>query len=146
MRSSSEESVCAICLEEKEGLLAELSCGHIYHYKCIQDWINKKKNYTKCCCICEGDTEIVNIIGEDTLTEEQKKLIGPCLNETQTRVEIVTYSNPNYSYDDSYFPYYQNDHVHRNQIVPVQNIVQTPSRVRNTERPSFIDLFCCSIL
>jgi len=152
MRSSSEESVCAICLDEKNGLLAELSCGHIYHYKCVQDWINKKKNYLKCCCICEGNTEIVNIIGENNLTEEQKLLKRPCQNEVNNTFvnnnppQTVTYTNTIYTYDDSYFPYYQNDMVHRNQIVPIQQIIQTPSRVRETQRPSFIDFFCCTIL
>ncbi len=151
MRSSSEESVCAICLDEKTGLLAELSCGHIYHYKCVQDWIKQKKNYLKCCCICEGNTEIVNIIGEDNLTEDQKLLKRPCQNEVNNTFvnnppQTVTYTNTIYTYDDSYFPYYQNDMVHRNQIVPPQQIVQTPSRVRETQRPGFIDFFCCTIL
>ena len=35
MRSSSEESECAIYLENKTGK-AVLS-GHTYHYKCIED-------------------------------------------------------------------------------------------------------------
>ena len=43
MRSSSEESECAICLENKKGKIAVLSCGHTYHYKCIEDWVNQKK-------------------------------------------------------------------------------------------------------
>jgi hypothetical protein len=151
MRSSSEESVCAICLDEKTGLLAELSCGHIYHYKCVQAWIKQKKNYLKCCCICEGNTEIVNIIGEDKLTEEQKLLKRPCQNEVNNTFvnnppQTVTYTNTIYTYDDSYFPYYQNDIIHRNQIVPIQQIVQTPSRVRETQRPSIVDFFCCTIL
>ena len=43
------------------GEIAEVSCGHIYHLKCIQDWITKKGTH-KCCCICDGNTEIVNIV------------------------------------------------------------------------------------
>ena len=52
---------CHICLELLDGEIAESSCGHIFHYKCIQDWI-KVKGPNRCCCICEIDTEIVNIV------------------------------------------------------------------------------------
>ena len=49
MRSSSEESECAICLENKTGKVALLSCGHTYHYKCIEEWVNQKQNVLRCC-------------------------------------------------------------------------------------------------
>ena len=41
--NSSNISECAICLEEKTGFVAKIDCGHIYHYSCVQSWINKKK-------------------------------------------------------------------------------------------------------
>lgn len=66
---SSDISECAICLEEKEGFIATLSCGHEYHYKCVQNWIKKKNNPNRCCCICDFDTEIINLKGEDENTE-----------------------------------------------------------------------------
>jgi len=53
---------CHICLENLTGEIAIISCGHKFHYKCIQTWIRKKNKYTKNCCICENDTEIENII------------------------------------------------------------------------------------
>ena len=52
---------CHICLDYLVGEIAEVSCGHIYHLKCIQDWIAKKGAH-RCCCICDGNTEIVNIV------------------------------------------------------------------------------------
>lgn len=53
---------CHICLENLTGEIAIISCGHKFHYKCIQEWIRKKNKYTKNCCICENETEIENII------------------------------------------------------------------------------------
>ena len=55
------EDECFICLEILEGEIAEVSCGHIFHYHCIQDWIKKKGSH-RSCCICEQNTEIVNIV------------------------------------------------------------------------------------
>jgi hypothetical protein len=52
---------CHICLELLEGELVKLSCSHIFHYDCIKNWINKNKKNNKVCCICEKDTEIINI-------------------------------------------------------------------------------------
>ena len=52
---------CHICLEYLVGEIAEVSCGHIYHLDCIQAWVAKKGNH-RCCCICQSNTEIVNII------------------------------------------------------------------------------------
>ena len=43
-------SNCSICLGDlliKEELSA-LSCGHIYHYKCISTWLENKKECPKC--------------------------------------------------------------------------------------------------
>ena len=52
---------CCICLELLQGELVEISCGHIYHYNCIKNWINNKNKIRKICCICEQETEIINI-------------------------------------------------------------------------------------
>lgn len=52
---------CHICLELLDGEIAESSCGHIFHFHCIQEWILKKGNH-RCCCICDTNTEIINII------------------------------------------------------------------------------------
>ena len=52
---------CCICLELLQGELVEISCGHIYHYNCIKNWINNKNKIRKICCICDKETEIINI-------------------------------------------------------------------------------------
>ena len=41
---------CTICLEEFEidSKVYELRCEHIYHTKCILDWINLKNDNAKC--------------------------------------------------------------------------------------------------
>ena len=73
MSSSSLDLECIICLEKKEGFIAHLSCGHTYHYKCIQEWQKKTKNLKRSCCICESETEITNLVGEET---EITNLVG----------------------------------------------------------------------
>ena len=73
MSISSETSECAICLEEKEGFIAQLSCGHTYHYSCVQSWIKKKNNLKRICCICDKDTEIIGFIGEEPYFAPREK-------------------------------------------------------------------------
>ena len=75
MSISSDTSECAICLEEKEGFIAHLSCGHSYHYSCVQSWIKKKNNIRKSCCICEGDTEILYLTGDAPVEVKSKQYI-----------------------------------------------------------------------
>jgi hypothetical protein len=54
---------CIICLESLYSKdQAILSCNHVFHYKCIGDWIKKKKNYNKICPLCDNYGEIINII------------------------------------------------------------------------------------
>lgn len=42
-----EEMDCSICFElmdsDIDSNIAKLECGHIFHYKCISDWMNQKK-------------------------------------------------------------------------------------------------------
>jgi hypothetical protein len=61
-----EEDECMICLEVLEGTLCKLSCGHIYHYNCVQKWMINNKNYKNACCICKN-TEIENIYNTNEL-------------------------------------------------------------------------------
>lgn len=64
---------CYICLEELDGEISESSCGHIYHYKCIMEWIKKKGSH-RCCVICEQNTEIVNIVNFNSSYDKFKKI------------------------------------------------------------------------
>lgn len=158
MRSSSEESDCAICLENKTGKVAKLSCGHTYHYKCIEEWVNKKQNVLRCCCICEKNTEIVNIIGEDEYQEVSVE--NTITNNTisdNTILDNTIIENTNlinnpeiYYYDDSYFPNYStrsdvyiNNYFSRNRVAPAPQNQYIEER---DTRPGFFDIWCCTIL
>ena len=53
---------CIICLEPLKNNIAKLSCGHKYHFDCISEWINKKKDLRKICPICrDNDIEITEV-------------------------------------------------------------------------------------
>lgn len=78
---------CHICLDPLAGELAEVSCGHIYHYHCLVDWI-KKKGAHRACCICDQNTEIINIINFPTPTDNFNS-DSPLNNNNQ--INTVTY-------------------------------------------------------
>ena len=60
---SNVNNECVFCLENLNKYdNAEISCGHIFHYKCIQDWVTKTHNPNKLCPLCNDNGEIVNII------------------------------------------------------------------------------------
>tara|TARA_B100000963_G_C22167932_1_gene468959 strand:- start:162 stop:527 length:366 start_codon:yes stop_codon:yes gene_type:complete len=52
---------CLICLEPLNGEIGEVSCGHIYHLTCLSNWIARKGAH-RACCICDKNTEIVNVL------------------------------------------------------------------------------------
>ena len=56
---------CMICLEPLDTGVAVLSCGHKYHYQCIQQWAKKIKTFTKLCSVCDLNVEIVNILNNN---------------------------------------------------------------------------------
>ena len=46
-----ENNECIICLDDMKigDNIKILKCGHIYHYKCINDWFKVKKECPICC-------------------------------------------------------------------------------------------------
>ena len=62
---------CMICLENLNDNLAVLSCNHVLHYKCLQNWINQITDIKKMCPICNIDVEITNIIENETILESE---------------------------------------------------------------------------
>lgn len=46
-----ENNECIICLENmiKGDKIKILRCGHIYHYKCIDEWFKRKRECPLCC-------------------------------------------------------------------------------------------------
>ena len=56
--TSSDASVCALCLEEyAEGdCLRHLHCGHTFHQRCIDVWLLQKlRMQVRTCPMCKGD-------------------------------------------------------------------------------------------
>ena len=41
-------NTCSICLEECKTSTKQLTCGHVFHKKCINKWLNKKKTCPLC--------------------------------------------------------------------------------------------------
>ena len=68
------DNECLICFEilnTKD--IAILSCNHVIHYQCIQNWINIKNNMSEICPLCNNRGEIVNII-ENKPKKKKKKI------------------------------------------------------------------------
>ena len=60
-KENDEKIECSICyegiyLEEKK--FVKTNCGHIYHKKCLYNWLNRKN---KICPLCRGDLTYLNI-------------------------------------------------------------------------------------
>jgi len=49
-----EGNSCSICLEEvwKDGDNRMLECGHVFHTKCINQWLCDKRGHDKMCPVC----------------------------------------------------------------------------------------------
>ena len=65
--TSSIDSIdnCIICFYPLNKEIAQLSCGHKYHFDCLQSWTNKKQNIGNLCCICNKENiEIHTVYNE----------------------------------------------------------------------------------
>jgi len=43
-----EDAVCSVCLDRMAGGLIFLACGHRFHSKCIELWLEERKNCPYC--------------------------------------------------------------------------------------------------
>ena len=118
-----EEEECMICLEVLDGEIAEISCSHVFHYKCIQDWMNVKKKFNRCCCICDNDTEIVNIVN---------------LNKSFDKFKDINIGN-NYQNNNNCQRNNQNNNNYQNNNYPIINV----NNMNNGNNKKYK---CCSIL
>ena len=84
---------CHICLELLVGEIAEISCGHVYHLNCVQDWIMKKGSH-KSCCICSQNTEIINIVNLPNTNQKIHSNTEPIRKISETD-SILPNSNQN---------------------------------------------------
>ena len=58
-----KEDECVICLDTiKNADYVILSCKHYLHYNCLEQWLNKKKDYLNICPLCNVEGEVLNII------------------------------------------------------------------------------------
>ena len=40
--------VCSICLDQIDDKTTELTCGHVYHTKCIEKWLDENNTCPYC--------------------------------------------------------------------------------------------------
>jgi hypothetical protein len=100
---------CAICYEDivvtKTGR-AEMSCGHIYHIKCIADWMNTGANTCPMCRKVACDLEkpsktatsnslLVGQLLERTILHRDPNII-PLNNIIEPRANIENIHNRNW--------------------------------------------------
>ena len=69
-----ENDECMICLEPLEYDIAILDCNHKIHYRCIQKWIETKKNILNICPVCNKNGEIINILDFKERTKKKQKV------------------------------------------------------------------------
>jgi len=61
VKNSVEKPMCPICKELAEGKLVNTQCGHIFHYPCLEGWVNnegQKYRELKVCPTCGGDFDM----------------------------------------------------------------------------------------
>ena len=55
---SYELPACCICVDECTGQLGALTCGHVFHYKCIEHWLDSRSF----CPICKDKKSGYSIV------------------------------------------------------------------------------------
>ncbi len=136
---------CHICLEYLVGEIAEVSCGHIFHLNCIQGWI-KKKGAHKSCCICDVNTEIVNIVN---LPDSKNKTPLATLNMNEnTPIIPLPILNPNLHTHNNIINQNTNSRRHNNNLRNEENHHPLVSNNRNNNRNNNRrkENRCCHIL
>tara|TARA_B100000575_G_C23080768_1_gene622678 strand:+ start:1161 stop:1454 length:294 start_codon:yes stop_codon:yes gene_type:complete len=84
---------CSFCLEKLDNEVAELSCGHRFHFDCLTEWLNNK-NIRVCCCICQNETEIVNILNfNNQINQKNQKFITKNKESNTKIVKKQNYCN-----------------------------------------------------
>ena len=77
-----EDNDCLICFEDLDSKdKAILSCNHVIHYSCLQQWIKRRKTVKQLCPICNNDGEIINIIDAKPIFKDTSlQYINPNIN------------------------------------------------------------------
>lgn len=89
LSDTSVESIdnCIICFYPLENEIAELSCGHKYHFDCLQKWMSDSKTVnSNLCCICnKDDIEIKNVFNLNDSIEETRIDNGISVKENKNQ-------------------------------------------------------------
>ena len=126
------EDECSICLELlNKGDLAILDCNHIFHLKCINNWLsydiksNKKVFYLKNTCpLCNIGREIINIKTDPNI-ENIENITN--INNRELQYKKTHYSSHNVNqpiYIDS--PYQRTPSECSDEILLPHEIIRRP--------------------
>ena len=80
---------CIICFYPLDKEIAQLSCGHKYHFDCLKSWTSKNKNLGNLCCICnKQDIEIQTVYNEgDSILISETNIDSNESNESNESTE-----------------------------------------------------------
>ena len=122
LSTSSVESIdnCIICFYPLNYEIAELTCGHKFHFDCLKAWISneKQKNIGNLCCICNKDD-----IEIKTIFNNQDSVYETMIDGDEYEYEIGVGNEYEIGVNDN-----------------------EPVTLRDTDDPIDSILFCCTIL
>ena len=145
------DNECLICFYDLDSEdKAVLSCNHIFHYSCIQEWINKKQNIFEICPICNIKGEIINIIESQSIYQD----INYQNTNTNTNNHIPNINNHIPNTNNQNHNHIPNNHIqnHNHNHIPNNHIPNNNNHIpnnnnhipnNNNPKPFFR---CCNIL
>ena len=79
-KSIENKSDCNICLEDDNAeYLIQTSCSHVFHKKCLDEWLNKKENCPICrleFIICKSSETLEDLIDSITLNPNYQDIVS----------------------------------------------------------------------
>lgn len=66
-----DRRVCSICLHVIDNTICELTCKHVFHDRCISEWVNIKNQCPLCRCVIKCDRVMF-----DTVIDEINSISG----------------------------------------------------------------------
>ena len=128
MKQICEMEECTICLINLNYNVAILSCGHKYHYSCIQDWIKvKNKNI---CPICDNYFTIITIINQQIYDNDTVYQNSENNTTYQSHVNLIP-TTPHDNHINNHMNNHMNNHINNHP---------------NRENSDKISCLCCNIL
>ena len=100
---------CIICFENLKKQIAILSCNHLYHYKCLQNWISSQNTLTNICPLCNDSkkVEIINIVDDiKDIYLKKKKSTSSCISFTSSSSSELN----DFSTNERHIPFSENSH------------------------------------